>query len=354
MPALQSAYRRFHSTETAVKVLADILRALDNGDVAVLMLLELSAAFDTVDHAILLQRLETSYGIGGGALRWFTSYLSGRTQHIRRAISVSDIIVVLCGVPQGLVLGPILFLLYTADLLRLIGHHNLRPHLYADDTHIYGFCCPTAAAQLQQQVPACIDDVAVWMQLNRLQLNTAKTEVLWCSSSRRRYQLPLTGLIVSTDYVPPASSVRVLGIYVDSDVSKRTHVSKTVSSCFAVLPQLRSICRSVSPAVLQSLVASLVLSLLDYGNVTLYGLPGNQIDKLQSVMNAAARLLFSARKYGHVTPLLPDLHWLRVSDRIEFKLSVLVFRCLHGTAPAYLSDELHRVADSSTRRRPRV
>ena len=191
MPALQSAYRRFHSTEIAVlKVLADILHALDNGDVAVFTLLDLSAAFDTIDHAILLQRLETSYGIGGCVLRWFTSYFSGRTQHVRRGKSVSDIIVVLCRVPQGSVLGPTLFLLYMADLLWLIGHHNLRPHLYADDTQIYGFCCPTAAAQLQQQVSACIDDVAVWMQSNRLQLNTAKTEVLWCASSRRWYQLP--------------------------------------------------------------------------------------------------------------------------------------------------------------------
>jgi len=100
-------------------------------------------------------------------------------------------------------------------------------------------------------------------------------------------------------------------------------------------------------------VASLVLSRLDYGNATLYGLPGNQIDRLQSAMNAAARLVFSAQKYKHVTPLLCDLHWLRVSDRIEFKLSVLVFRCLHSIAPAYLSDELHRVADSGTRRRLR-
>jgi len=86
---------------------------------------------------------------------------------------------------------------------------------------------------------------------------------------------------------------------------------------------------------------------------TLYGLSGYQVDRLQSVMNDAARLVFSARMYEHVTPLLRDLHWLRVSDRIQFKLSVLVFRCLHGTAPAYLSDELHRVADSGTRRRLR-
>jgi len=96
-----------------------------------------------------------------------------------------------------------------------------------------------------------------------------------------------------------------------------------------------SIRRSTSQAVLLSLVVSLVLSRLDYGNATLAGLPGNQIDRLQSVMNAAARLVCSAQKYEHITPLLRDLHWLRVPERIQFKLSVLVFRCLHGTAPPY-------------------
>ena len=106
-----------------------------------------------------------------------------------------------------------------------------------------------------------------------------------------------------------------------------THVSRTVSSCFATLRQLRSIRRSTSQVVL---VVSLVLSHLDYGNATLASLPGNQLNRLQSVINAAARLVCSAHKYEHITPLLRYLHWLRVSERIEFKLSVLVFRCLHG------------------------
>ena len=122
----------------------------------------------------------------------------------------------------------------------------------------YGFCRPTAAShQLQQQVSACIDDVALWMRSNRLHLNTAKTEVLWCASSRRQHQLPQVALRVGTDYVTPTTSVRDLGIYVDSDVSMRTHVSRTVSSCFDVLRQLRSIRQSTSQAVLLSLVVSL-------------------------------------------------------------------------------------------------
>jgi hypothetical protein len=191
------------------------------------------------------------------------------------------------------------------------------------------------------------------MRSNRLQLNTAKTEVLWCASTRRQHQIPLTPLMVGVDAVQPASSVRDLGIYIDADVSMRTHVSKTVSSCFAVLRQLRSIRRSVTRPVLVSLVVSLVLTRLDYGSATLAGLTDTLLDRLQSVLNAAARLINSARKFDHVTPLLRDLHWLPVRQRITFRLAVLAYRCLNDMAPPYLAASLHRVADIDSRRRLR-
>ena len=213
-------------------------------------------------------------------------------------------------------------------------------------TQIYGFCRPTAASQVQQQVSACIDDVALWMWSNRLQVNITKTEVLWCASSRWQHQLPQVALRVGTDYVTPTTSVCDLGIYVDSDVSMRA------STCPALCPvtslHYASCAAFVGRRHKQYYCCWSSRWCCRACNTTLAGLPGNQLDRLQSVMNAAARLVL---RRANITPLLRDLHWLRVPERIEFKLSVLVFRCLHGTAPPYLASELRRMADVDTRKR---
>ena len=159
------------------------------------------------------------------------------------------------------------------------------------------------------------------MRSNRLQLNPAKTEILWFSSSRRQFQIPQVPFCVGTATITPSSIVRDLGIYLDSNLSMTAHIFKTVSNCFSAMRLIRSVRRSVSRAVLLSLVTSLVLSRVDYGNATLAGLPARQLCRLQSVLHAAARIVFSARKYDHVTPLLRELHWLRVPERIIFKLA---------------------------------
>jgi len=126
----------------------------------------------------------------------------------------------------------------------------------------------------------CVAAVADWMRSNRLQLNASKTEVLWCASARRQCQLPSDSLAVGSDLVSPVRCVRDLGIFIDADLTMRTQVRQTCSKCFAVLRQLRSIHRSVSNDVMQSLIVALVFSRLDYGSATLAGLPKQLMDRL--------------------------------------------------------------------------
>jgi hypothetical protein len=173
------------------------------------------------------------------------------------------------------------------------------------------------------------------MHANRLQLNTDKSELLRCTTSRRLHQLPSMPIRIGPDFITPSANVRDLGIHLDCDLTMRSHVRMTVASCFAVLRQLRSVRRSVPPSVYQTLVVALVLSKLDYGNATLIGLPACQYDRLQSVLNAAARSIAGLRRSDHITDTLTSFHWLRALQRVQFKLAVLTFRALHGLAPDY-------------------
>ena len=182
----QSAYRQLHSTETALlRVKNDLLRAVDTHGGAILVLLDLSAAFDTIDHQRLLHTLESSFGIKGKVLDWFQSYLTGRTQTVQIKKSTSEPHELKYGVPQGSVLGPILFTIYTTPLGQLIRRHGLTFYLYADDTQLYLAFKPSEPSSIVNNISClekCVDDIRAWMKLNLLKLNDDKTELLVITS----------------------------------------------------------------------------------------------------------------------------------------------------------------------------
>ena len=197
-------------------------------------------------------------------------------------------------------LGPILFLLYTADLIGLVTKHGLSSHLYADDTTFCGTCPPAITDRLQNQLSVCVGGVGRWMGANGLQLNADKTEFIWCGSQRRIGQLPNEPFVVCRSSVTPSTVW----------INMSSHISKTVAGCFATLRQLRSVRRSLSRDSFTRLVVALVLSRLDYCNGVLAGLPANQLNRLQSVLHVAAQLIYGAGQRDHMKPLLQRLHWL--------------------------------------------
>ena len=160
----QSAYRENHCTETALlRITCDLLNAADEGMVPILSLLDLSAAFDTLDHHIMLQRLSLSFGLSGTVLKWFSSYLTGRHFFVIIDGIKSDLTPLEFGVPQGSVLGPMLYTLYTLPLGNVIRQHLTPFHMYADDTQLYMSAKPSDTTKLIMNVQSCIEAVKAWM-----------------------------------------------------------------------------------------------------------------------------------------------------------------------------------------------
>ena len=339
-PKFQSGFRRGHSTESALlRVMSDIYAAIDTGKVSLLALLDVSAAFDTVDHSILLERLSKSYGLTGSAHGWFESFISERRQTVRFGGTTAPTTLVRFGIPQGSVLGPVLYILYTADVASLVESFGLRVHLYADDTQLYGFSSPDDSAALADLIRRAIDSVSEWMASNRLLLNGDKTQYIWFGTKQQLGKRDVQRLTDISPALTSTSVVRNLGVLLDSELTMVNHVTKLCQVCFFQLRRLRAVRRSLTPDVTLTLVHAFVCSRIDYCNSALYGVAASTLDRLQSILNAAARLILRVPKYGHISAAIRDrLHWLPVRRRIEFRICMLVRNSLSRTAPAYLMD----------------
>ena len=337
---MQSAYRRFHSTETALLMVQnDILNAADQRKVTLLLLLDLSAAFDTVSHAILLKRLHDRVGIRGKALKWLTSYLKDRKQCVSINDQKSELRNVEHGVPQGSVLGPILFLLYTLPLADILKRYHVQYHLYADDTQIYMSFQPDDSSnnEIFHNLEICVCEIKKWMMENLLQINTDKTKLLFFGTQSQLSKVTQSTFNAGGDIVDVTPSARNLGVIFDSGLTMKKHITEVCKTSFYELRNIACIRRFLTMHAAKTVIQALVTTKLDINNSLYYGLPNAQLQRLQRIQNAAARIILRWRKFQHITPGLIELHWLPVSYRIKFKILVMTYKCINNQAPKYLS-----------------
>ena len=359
---LQSAYRRFHSTETALLHTTDcVLRAADNGQPTILVSLDLSAAFDMVEHQLLLNRLNNSFGISGSALNWVTSYLNGRHQFVFAGSARSTTSELSVGVPQGSVLGPLLFTLYTSPIGYIANSWNVCHQQYADDTQFFISLSsdnPQGIGQLQD----CLSDLHAWFCLNSLALNNSKSEaIFFCSSQLRRHIAGIQSVDVAGTNVTVSDTIKTLGVILDNKLSFDNQIKALCKSCYFHIKALRHIRPVLTVDSAKSIACSLVGSRLDYANSLFYGITITNINKLQRVQNNLAKLVtgcYSVRS----SELLYNLHWLPIKQRIDFKLATLTYKLLLHKQPSYLFNSISpyyparalRSSDQHLLVRPRV
>ena len=265
----QSAYRKGHSCETAVlKVQNDILRALDQGYVVIHVMLDLSAAFDTLEHEILLHRLRNKLGVSGTVLEWFRSYLADRSQQVFISGSVSSKSSLTVGVPQGSVLGPILFNVYTLPLYELARNNDSFAGFYADDSQLYIVCNVDNINQSFISLESCVSNFMYWISNNRLKLNGDKTELTVFTKPRAapRVRPLLPSFHIGDTTIDSQSFCRNLGSFFDSEMSMEIHINQFCKSANYQINRIYSIRKYLDSDTIETLVHAFVSSRLDYCN----------------------------------------------------------------------------------------
>lgn len=340
--SLQSAYKCHHSTETAlVRVKNDIMMAVDGKKAVVLVLLDLSAAFDTVDHDVLFSRLENMFGLTSTVIDWFRSYFQCRSQTVSVGTAISEVLFMLFGVPQGSVLGPLIFIMYTRPIGIIARKYGVKFHLYADDTQLYASLDLNdrdSSKSSLNNLEQCIDELRSWMTHNRLKLNDDKSDVIYIASPHYLKSLSTPGIKVGDARIPPSDKVKNLGVIFDKYLNMESHITTVCRSAYFHLKNIRSLKPILQPEALITVTHAFITSRIDYCNSLLFGISQYNLNRLQRIQNCAARIITGTKKYDHITPALQKLHWLPVKQRIYFKILLLTYKAIITEAPDYICE----------------
>ena len=307
-----------------------LLRELPCVNLTTTLLIDLSKAFDSLCHLNLLNKL-TNLGTSNKARMWFQSYLTNRQQCTRIATSLSEPLTVTHGVPQGSILGPMLFGLYMNGLPDVIKSSNIES--YVDDTKIYLSFSTNDMDSCLRLVAEDLRRVEEWCCANHLLVNPDKTKLLLFGTRQLLSQLPDVTVPFLGQELKPVASAKDLGIILDSNLNFNDHVTSLSSSLLSTLCQ-------VNREVLNTILNSLVFSKLFYCSTVWSGTSKDNVHKRQLLQNFAARILTNTKKFDHISPILNELGWLTIEELLNLLDVIMMYKFINGLVPTYLSSKL--------------
>ena len=344
----QSGYRPKHSCETLlVRMFDDINNMIQADNVVIVVLLDLSAAFDTIDHSVLLGKLLKEYGIDGTALHWCKSYLEKRSFAVKIDDKISTLLELLFGVPQGSLLGPILFILYIKTLQKIAAKYGLNIKLYADDSQLYISFQPGRPSQLddvKDKTNRCLAEIKAWMVQNFMKLNESKTELLVLGKPHVLKTCDLSiSLQFGSDTISPTECKgehwKSLGIKLDETLCMERQINSVKQKCCWTMMNLRTIGRYLDEGIKLMMVKQLVISKLDYCNSLYINLRKTLLNKLKSILNGAVRFIYNISDRSiDLVPYYKKAHILPIEQRILFKVCLLTHKAVHGLSPDYIKE----------------
>jgi hypothetical protein len=341
----QYGFRHYHSTEYAAIELVDRLqKSLAQGNIPFAVFIDLSKAFDTLDHNILLQKL-SNYGIRDSTLNWFKNYLGDRKQYVKYNNVTSPYTRIKTGVPQGSVLGPLLFIIYINDISEAT--KELDDILFADDTSLDS-CIqkfftrpgarrspPTTAAHIQELGKAIsrkLDMVVEWLKINKLSLNTSKTRYMLFHNENEKMELyKLLELRMDGQLIKRSTTFNYLGLTLNEKLTWETHTNKLSGIIGSVIGVLYRLKFSVPKKILLTIYNALILSRLHYCNL-IWG--NNWGDKLEDLQIKALRAISGYRAHGHAYEICKRLNMVTIGHIHLQKLLSLYWKILENEVPA--------------------
>jgi len=333
----QSGFRKGHTTTTLLlKLRDDIIQAMSKSEVTLSILIDYSKAFDTIDHCTLIEKLK-KLNFSNKSLKIIMSYLSNRQQFVQVNDKRSPIQAIHFGVPQGSILGPVLFNLYVAELSDQISSLSIQ---YADDATLYRHSRIRDILRCIREIETDIETLSTWSADHNLLFNPDKLQYIIFSTKRlaslHKFCIDHSYLIsCSKKSIEQKDVVKLLGLHFDKNLSWCDHINSIIKSSHATIRALRNFQRFTPFKVRKSLAEALVISKITYSIVVFGQIPDYLLNRLQRIQNIAAGYVFN--RYASMKDIV-ELQWLPIKELIEFNVSKLDHKALNDEKwPSYLT-----------------